>query len=217
MTVNPSASDSSDRRLHMVNGQLRTCDVTDKNVLAAFLDVPREAFAAPGHASLAYVDQDIPSAGPGARKLLAPRTLARLLQAAAVEPGARALDVGGGAGYGAALLAHMGAEVVMLEAETGAGAPPDGVIRVQGDLAQGVAARAPYDVIVVHGAFEVLPAALLAQLATGGRLVGVDARGGGARRGVILEKVAGGYSERSLFDAAAETLPGLHREPSFAF
>ena len=215
MAVNASAQDSADRRLHMVNGQLRTCDVTDKNVLAAFLDVPREDYAAPGHASLAYVDQDIASAGSAGRKLLAPRTLARLLQAAAVEAGARALDVGGGAGYGAALLAHMGAHVVMVESD--AAAAPAGVTRVQGDLAKGAAAPGPYDVIVIHGAFEVLPRDLLAQLAPGGRLVGVDARGAGARRGVLMEKVSGGYSERSLFDASAETLPGLRREPSFAF
>lgn len=105
-----------EQRLRMVNGQLRTSDVTDMSVLAAFLEVPRERFVAPALMNLAYVDQDLPAAGAtDGRRLLAPRTLARLLQAAATGPGDRALDVAGGSGYSAALLNHIGASVVSVE------------------------------------------------------------------------------------------------------
>ena len=102
-----------DRRVHMVNSQLRTGGVVDKVLLTAFLDVPRQRFVAPEHESLAYLDRALPARGAKVRRLLAP-VLARLLQAARVVPGDRALSVGGGSGYGAALLEAMGAKVVLL-------------------------------------------------------------------------------------------------------
>ena len=86
------------RRLAMVNGQLRTGEVVDHEVLAAFLNVPREKFVAPGIAALAYVDRNAPALGAKTRRLLPPLTLARMLQAAAVKAGDRALDVGAGRG-----------------------------------------------------------------------------------------------------------------------
>jgi len=211
------------QRLHMVNGQLRTSDVNDPAVLAAFLDVPRELFVAPDARKLAYLDKDQFAAAPDGRKLLAPRTLALLLQAAAIAPGERVLDVGGGSGYSAALLQHIGAEVVAIESDrravqfaSEALAGRAGVEVVEGDLAEGLPAKAPFDVILINGAFETTPNALLSQLAKGGRLVGIDARSG-SPRGVIMDKSAAGYSERSLFDAAADSLGAFRRAPSFTF
>src|SRR5574340_1097795 len=115
-----SAETMLERRVLMVNSQLRTGGVVDKAVLAAFLAVPRQRFVAPGYASLAYLDRPAPARGAKVRKLLAPMPLARMLQAAKVVPAERALDVAGGSGYGAALLDSMGAKVVMLEADAGA-------------------------------------------------------------------------------------------------
>lgn len=211
------------QRLHMVNGQLRTSDVNDPAVLAAFLDVPRELFVAPDARKLAYLDKDQFAAAPEGRKLLAPRTLALLLQAAAIAPGERVLDVGGGSGYSAALLQHMGAAVIAIESDREAVrfarealAGRAGVEVVEGDLAEGLPAKGPFDVILINGAFETTPNALLSQLAKGGRLVGIDARSG-SPRGVIMDKSAAGYSERSLFDAAADVLAAFRRAPSFSF
>ena len=99
-----------DRRLHMVNGQLRTGGVVDKAVLAAFLEVARQRFVAPEYESLAYLDRELPARGAKVRRLLAPMVLARMLQAATVVPSDRALDVAGGSGYGAAILASYGRE-----------------------------------------------------------------------------------------------------------
>src|SRR5271154_1139027 len=149
-----------DRRLHMVNGQLRTGGVVDKVVLAAFLEVPRQRFVAPEHESLAYVDRELPARGAKFRRLLAPMVLARMLQAVTVVAGDRALDVAGGSGYGAAILAAMGAKVVMLESDAGAAEAAKAELHsrvnvavVVGPLDSGAAALGPFDLIIVEGAF----------------------------------------------------------------
>lgn len=223
MDASASEDDQADRRLNMVNGQLRTTDVTDVAVLAAFLAVPRERFVAPAFAKLAYVDQDAPSAGAAKRRLLAPRTLARLIQAATVRIGDRALTIGCGAGYSAALLAYLGAEVVALEADKGALAAARAALAeysrvtlLEGDLAAGAPAKSPFDAILINGVYQTLPPALFDQLADGGRLVGLDGRGG-APRATLLERSGTSVSERTLFDAAADLLPGFERAPGFVF
>ncbi len=94
-----SAETMLDRRLHMVNGQLRAGGVVDKPLLTAFLETPRQRFVAPEYESLAYLDRQLLARGAAKRKLMEPLTLARMLQAAMVVPGDRALDVGGGSGY----------------------------------------------------------------------------------------------------------------------
>ena len=223
MATNVVESRPAARRLQMVNGQLRTSDVTDLSVLAAFLDVPRESFVAPALAQVAYADQDLPAAGAAGRRLLAPRTLALLLQAAAIAPGERVLDVAGGSGYSAALLDCLGASVVAVESDRGAAqfarlalAGRAGVEVVEGELASGPPGKGPFDVILINGAFEALPRALLDQLASDGRLVAVDARTG-SPRGVIIDKSSVGFSERSLFDAKADVLDAFRRTPGFVF
>jgi protein-L-isoaspartate(D-aspartate) O-methyltransferase len=223
MATNIVESQPAARRLQMVNGQLRTSDVTDLSVLSAFLDVPRENFVAPALAQVAYVDQDLPAAGAASRRLLAPRTLALLLQAAAIAPGERVLDVAGGSGYSAALLDCLGASVVAVESDRGAAqfarlalAGRAGVEVVEGELASGPPGKGPFDVILINGAFETTPRALLDQLASGGRLVGVDARTG-SPRGAIIDKSQVGFSERSLFDAKADVLEAFRRTPGFVF
>jgi protein-L-isoaspartate(D-aspartate) O-methyltransferase len=215
--------DAAAQRLKMVNGQLRVCDVNDLELLAAFLNTPREAFVAPEMARFAYIDGDQPSLGSQTRRLLPPTVLARLLQAAELKPGERVLDVGGGAGYGAAILDHLGARVVALESDAGAAAAArqalDGraaIELVEGDLAAGAKGRGPFDVIVVEGAFEASPDALLAELAENGRLVGVDARGS-APEATLIERLAAGFGRRSLFETRAATLEEFRRAPSFAF
>ncbi len=159
-----SAEAQQARRLAMVNSQLRTGDVVDQEVLAAFLETPREAFVAPDFVELAYLDRDAPALGAKRRRLLPPLTLARMLQAAAVKPGDRALDVGGGSGYGAAILAFMGAKVVALESDPGAAAAArellsglEKVTVVHGPLDSGAQKLGPFDLIVVEGAFRIPP------------------------------------------------------------
>jgi protein-L-isoaspartate(D-aspartate) O-methyltransferase len=217
-----SSDDLAERRQRMVDGQLRTCDVTDQALLAAFARIPRESFVAPAFASLAYLDRDVPALGAGDRLLLAPMVLAKLVQAANVRPGEKALDVAGGSGYSASVLLSLGAVVVALESDEGAVgaaktllAAEKSVEIVAGDLAKGTTGG-PFDIILVNGAFEQSPENLLSQLAPGGRLVGVDASFN-AMKAVFIERIGGVANRRVLFDATAPKLREFQQAPSFAF
>jgi protein-L-isoaspartate(D-aspartate) O-methyltransferase len=212
-----------DRRLHMVNSQLRTGGVVDKAVLAAFLEAPRQRFVAPEHESFAYLDRDLPARGAKLRRLLAPVVLARMLQAAKVVAGDRALDVAGGSGYGAAILAAMGAKVVLLESDAGAAEAAKAELHnsvnvsvVVGPLDSGAAALGPFDLVVVEGAFGVFPDRLIGLLADPGRLVGVDSSSEPSQA-VVYEKIGGGISRRALFETKADLLDGFKPGVSFAF
>ena len=208
------------RRLQMVNAQLRTCDINDLDLLAAFVRVPREKFVRPGLEALAYADAAVAASGPKGRKLLSPRTLGLMLKAAAPTRGERALTVGAGSGYAAVLLAELGLDVTALETDAAsaraAAGPNVRIAHVEGPLDVSPAGKGPFDVIIVNGAFEVAPVRLIAALARGGRLTGIDARGGSPRI-VLFEQSGGGVSERALYDAAGDVLPGLGRAPVFAF
>jgi protein-L-isoaspartate(D-aspartate) O-methyltransferase len=201
-----------DRRVHMVNSQLRTGGIVDKVVLAAFLDVPRQRFVASEHESLAYVDRELPARGAKFRRLLAPMVLARMLQAVTVAAGDRALDVAGGSGYGAALLVAMGAKVVLLESDAGAAEAAKAELHNHVNVVAG-----PLDGgAVVEGAFGVLPERLIALLADPGRLVGIDASSASSQA-VVYEKNGGGISRRVLFETKADVLDGFKPKMSFAF
>jgi protein-L-isoaspartate(D-aspartate) O-methyltransferase len=216
-----SADTMLDRRLHMVNGQLRTAGVADRALLAAFLEVARQRFVAPECASLAYVDRELPARGAKVRKLLPPMTLARMLQAATVVPGDRALDIAGGSGYGAAILAAMGAKAVLLESDAGAAEVAKAELHgranvVVGALDGGAADLGPFDLIVVEGAFGISPDNLLALLADPGRLVGVDSSSEPSEA-VLYEKAGGTVGRRVLFETKADLLDGFRPRVSFAF
>ena len=215
-------------RQFMVQGQVRINDVTEPRLTTAMLEVPRERFVPAALANLAYLDRDLQVAatGPGApRYLLKPLVLAKLLQEAAVEPGERILDVGCATGYGAALLARLAGSVVALEehpdlvraAERNLSALDAACVTVvQGTLAEGWPARAPYDVIVVEGRCEVVPPCLTEQLSHGGRLVCVQGRTNGAK-GLVYRCIQGDVSGRPVFDAAAPLLPGFAEPQAFVF
>jgi protein-L-isoaspartate(D-aspartate) O-methyltransferase len=135
----------------------------------------------------------------------------------------RALDVGGGSGYGAAVLAATGAKVVFLESDAGAAEAARShfhdhvnVNVVVGPLDSGAAALGPFDLIVVEGAFGVYPGHLINLLADPGRLVGVDASSEPSQA-VVYEKNGGGVSRRVLFETKADILDGFRPSVSFAF
>jgi protein-L-isoaspartate(D-aspartate) O-methyltransferase len=217
--------DFAQARRIMVDSQLRTFDVNDIPLLDAMNTVPRERFVAPGRESLAYMDQDIlVSDGPDRRYMLAPMIVARMIQALGVERGERALDVACGLGYTSAVLAELGADVVGLEESADlAAAAKDrladlgvGATVVSGPLVQGHADGAPYDAILVNGAVETRPEALLRQLKDGGRLVCIQGRGRSAKA-TLFVRAGDAYGQRALFDAAAPLLAGFQAEPGFVF
>ena len=211
-------------RHNMVESQLRTNKVTDHRLLDAFEELPREAFVPADLRGVAYVDEDIALAPE--RYLMEPMVLARLLQAAAVDPGDMVLEIGCGTGYAAALLARMAATVVALESDaalvqaandTLSRLEIDNVVVVTGDLAEGYPKQAPYNVILISGAVTAVPDRICDQLADGGRLITVLRDGPGLGRAVLMHKSAGHVSRRYLFDAATPYLPGFVHDAGFVF
>ena len=214
-------TDFAAARRHMVDGQVRTTDVTDLSVISAMLAVPREKFMPAAAVSLAYLDLGVPVGG--SRSLLRPMVLAKLLQAAELKATDRVLDAGCATGYTAAVLAHIVGQVVALEQDAGlAKAAGDALSSqpnvdvVSGPLAEGWAKGAPYDVVVLEGATEVVPHALCQQLKDGGRLVCILGSGPGSKA-MLYRRSGGEVGGRAIFDAPAALLPGFAKMPVFAF
>ncbi|CAO4145358.1 protein-L-isoaspartate O-methyltransferase family protein [Methylorubrum aminovorans] len=209
------------RRL-MVDCQLRTFDVNDVAVLDAFDSVPRERFVPPGREDFAYIDQTLTfDAGEdGVRSMPAPMVLARMIQALKIRPGTRALDVGTGYGYGAAILGRLGAEVVALESAADLAGAARERLGESADLVQGALTApvkgGPFDAILVEGRVEVRPQALLDQLADDGRLVCVLGPHRNAKA-TLFVRAGDAFGSRALFDASLPALKSFATEPGFAF
>ena len=219
-------SDFATQRQTMVDCQIRTFDVTDQNVIARFYDLPREHFLPEALKSLAYSDSALELRSDGAtRTMLAPLVLARMIQGAGVTETDRVLDVAGGAGYTAALLAGLAKEVVALEsivslssqaASNLASAGVTNAKAVAGGL-DGASVSGLFDLIFINGAVEDGLEPLLAKLAPGGRLIAVRKIAGQTGKVTRFEKVAGETSHRILFDATATVLDGYAARATFAF
>jgi len=216
-------------RQMMVDGQVRTGDVTDLRIIAAMLDLPREQFVPEGRQNLAYLDLAMPvtedSEGRAVRRLLPPMILAKLVQVAEIKDSDHVLVIGCATGYSAALIGRLAASVVALEedealarrASAALGAVvADNVSVVVGALAAGWQQRAPYDVIFVGGALQVIPEGLPAQLKDGGRLVCIR-ESGPAGKATLYCSDRGVLSGRTVFDAAAPVLPGFGAPEQFVF
>jgi protein-L-isoaspartate(D-aspartate) O-methyltransferase len=217
-------TDFAQARRMMVEGQIRTNDVTDLRVLAAFDEVARERFVPPRWQPIAYLDRDVPvQETGGARCLLKPMVLAKMIQAAAVGEHERVLDVGCATGYSSAIFAKLAQAVVALEedsalaeAATRTLVGADNVKVVTGPLTKGWPHDAPYDVILLNGSTEVPPQTLLDQLANGGRLLAVVGRDP-IGRGTVYRRSGTHVSAHREFDAVAPLLPGFSKPPAFVF
>jgi protein-L-isoaspartate(D-aspartate) O-methyltransferase len=216
MTSEPNSDRFAEARAAMVDSQLRPEGVADPAVLAALAAVPREAFVAEGLRPIAYSDRAIPLAVK--RSLMPPAALAQLIQALAPRPGDRALIVGAGAGYSAAVLANMGVEVTALESDKALAELARGqeIAIVDGPLTAGHPADAPYDCILIDGAVEELPDAIIDQLADSGRLAAALAESGVTRLAVGTRS-GSAFGMRSFADAAVSVLPGFFRASAFTF
>jgi protein-L-isoaspartate(D-aspartate) O-methyltransferase len=181
-------------------------------------------FVPPPLRGIAYVDEDLPL-GAG-RSLMEPMVLARLLQIAQVLPTERLLDVACATGYSSAVAARLAGRVIGVESvdtharrarvlmgELGIA----NVEIVEAPIADGAPTRGPFDVILLSGAVSEIPSGLKAQLADGGRLVGVIKRAIGLGQATLTLRLGDVYSTRILFDAATPLLPEFEPRESFVF
>jgi protein-L-isoaspartate(D-aspartate) O-methyltransferase len=203
-------------RRSMIDSQLRPEGVTDRSVLLAMGSVERERFVPEAARALAYFDRPLRLSED--RSMMPPAALGRLLSELAPRPGERALVVGSGTGYSAALLIEMGLEVVALEAEKAlaAVATSAGVNTMIGELSGGWPRGGPYDIILIDGAVADIPEALAAQLTPGGRLAGAVADRGVTR--LVIGRASGRtLGLRTIVDADVGSLPGFERPRAFTF
>ncbi len=221
-------TDPAQQRTNMVESQILTSDVTDRRILRAMGELPRERFVPADYAAVAYIDEAVPledkPRGDARRWLMAPRSFAKLLQLADIGEDARVLDVGAGTGYSAAVLGKIAKTVVALEADQKLAAAAhknlaalglDNVRVVEGPLADGCVDEGPYDAIVLEGSVCEPLATLLDQLKDGGRLVGII-RQGELGKGVIWRRLGRSLDRWTAFDAAAPALPGFETARAFA-
>ena len=216
MTVHAPIPDFRAARLAMVENQLRPQGVTDPRVLDAMGAVERERFLPAHTRPLAYVDRAV-AIGDG-RFLSAPAVLGQLLTQMMPVPGQSALVVGAGTGYSAAVLAEIGLEVTAVESsvdliEHGRAL---GVAILEGPLASGYKKSAPYDLILIDGAVDMIPDAIVDQLADGGRL-GTALADRGVTRLIVGRKAHGAFGYLSIGDDGVPALPGFIRPKAFTF
>lgn len=219
MGLAPSGHEAA--RHAMVASQLRTNEVSDPRVVAAMAAIAREDFVGAENAALAYRDTPLKLAD--GRMQNAPLATGRLIVEAQVRATDRVLLVGAAGGYTAAVLARLAGDVVAVESDAvltaAARTNLAGVAKVtvvEGNLSAGAADRAPFDVLIVDGAVEHLPDALVAQLRVGGRAVTGLVESGVTRlaSGVRSE---GGFGVVPFADVDCVVLPGFDRPRAFQF
>lgn len=215
-------TDYATRRTMMVDTQVRPSDVTKFPIIDAMLAVPRESFVPDAKREAAYVGENLDIGG--GRVLLEPRTLAKMIDALDIQPGHVVLDIACGLGYSTAVLAKMCDFVVAIEDDEARMEEAQSILSQHGvdnaavmfgPLAEGAAKSGPYDVIILQGAVEQVPDALLAQLREGGRIAAVFSEG---TLGVVRigHKIDGAINWRFSFNASAPVLNGFEKKNAFA-
>ena len=214
-------SEFANRRVTMVDTQVRPSDVTKFPIIAAMLAVRREVFVPDAQREAAYVGENL-DLGAG-RVVLEARTLAKMLDALDIQPAELVMDVGCGYGYSAAVIARMAEAVIAVEADEAMAAEAqrrlaaegvDNAVVIDGALDRGAARHGPYDAIIVQGGVEEIPAALLEQLRDGGRIAAIFIDGA-LGRAMIGYKSGARMTWRFAFNATAPVLPGFAAQRGF--
>ena len=211
-------------RFNMIEQQIRPWNVLDQDVLDLLHVVKREQFVPAAYQNLAFADVEIPL--PGGETMLAPKIEARVMQETGVKKHETVLEIGTGSGYMAALLAHRAARVTTVEInpETAelakknlANAGIHNVTVEVGNGAQGWEKGAPYDVIVISGALEVLPEAILKQIKVGGRVAAIVGQAPVMEAAIITRTGENTYSTVKVFETNVRYLTGAPALSHFQF
>ena len=198
MTIQQPVPDYAAARQAMIDSQLRPQGVNDPRVMEAIGNVAREQFVPDESRPLAYLDRPVPL---GDGRSLAPATwTGLLLTAMALQPGQRALVVGPDPRYAAAVLEAMGL-VVTADADSS----------VDGHASRGI-----YDAILIDGAIETIPDAVVDQLKDGGTL-GAALLDHGISRLTVGRKSGAALGLRSISDGSVAPPPGISRPQAFTF
>jgi protein-L-isoaspartate(D-aspartate) O-methyltransferase len=215
-------TDFAQRRTVMVDTQVRPSDVTKFPVIQAMLTIPREEFVPPAKRAVAYSGENL-DIGHG-RVLLEPRTLAKMVDALDIQPQDLVLDLACGYGYSSAVISRMAEAVVAIEdheemaSEAERRLAEAGVFNVavlNAPLAEGAPKQGPYDAILIGGAVEEVPGAIIDQLKEGGRIAALFSEG---RLGVVRigHRLNGRVNWRYAFNAHAPVLAGFAKERGFS-
>jgi len=211
-------------RFNMIEQQIRPWNVLDQDVLDLLHVVKREQFVPAAYQNLAFADVEIPL--PRGEAMLAPKFEARILQEVGVRKHETVLEIGTGSGYMAALLAHRAAKVTTVEInpETAelakknlANAGIHNVTVETGNGAEGWAKGAPYDVIVISGALEVLPEAFLKQVKVGGRIAAIIGQAPVMEASIITRTGEDTYGTIKVFETNVRYLAGAPVPSHFQF
>lgn len=209
-------------RTTMVDNQLRPANITDRALLSAMGTAPREKFVPDQRTAIAYTDT-AHALGTGARQLASPVTFAKLVQLAEITPQDFVLDLGCGTGYSTAILASLASSVLGLDDDSSlvqaananlAALEIGNATVVEAKIANGMLAEAPFDVIVLEGAVDTVPAALFDQLRDGGRLVAMISEGATATANIYV-KSGDGVTARATFNASMPPLAAPNDTPQF--
>ena len=216
MTIQTPVPDYAAARASMVDTQLRPEGVNYPPVVEAMARVKREDFVAEEARPIAYVDRTVPM-GDG-RYLSGPVVTGKLLTALAPLAGERALVVGCGTGYSAAILKVLDLQVLGLESSSklAARARELGIDVVEGPLEEGWKSKAPYNLVLIDGAVEFIPETIIAQLTDHGRL-GTALIDRGICRLAVGRRAGDGFGLQMMADSGAAALPGFAKPRTFTF
>ena len=212
--------DFSISRQHMVDGQIRTNDITDLSIIRAFKSIARETFIPKAKQAIAYSDVHMEVDG---RTMMRPRDFGKLLQGLNIQPTDVALDVGCARGYSTAILSQLCETVVALEdsderVERATSQLIDAEVLnaavVKADLKAGAREHGPFDVIFVNGSVSDVPQSWLDQLAVGGRLAAII-QNGPIGQAVVFTRSKEAIGKTVICDASLPLMEGFKREAVF--
>lgn len=194
-------------RYNMVENQIRPWEVSDPRVLETLAALKREDFVPARHRMLAFADVALPL--DHGEVMMKPVVEGRLLQALALQPDERVLEIGTGSGFLSACLARLGGSVTSIErhadlAESArtrlAGAGVRNVHIETADALAGFRADTPFDVVVVGGAVFALPESVRAMVRPGGRLFAIVGESPAMQATLFTRADASHWVEQSLFE-----------------